>query len=303
MRKTIKKNKRYPLVTIITPTYNRASFLEETMLSILNQDYPNVEYIVLDDGSTDETTKVIKKFKRKIVWIHHENMGEVKTVNKGFSLAHGAIISVVNSDDPLLHGTISRVVEFMLGNPGKIVVYPDWIRIDKSGKKIEEVITAEYDYEYMLRSHDNITGPGTFFKKIVIDKLKGRDSQFKYVSDYDFWLRAGLIGNFARIPKILATSRLHSDQITLKHKGYRMAMEHILVLNKIFSLSNFPSRLSKIKQEAYKKACEAARICRGNKLTTKIIISLVSLYYSPISYLKIFIKFRLNKLRKLLQLN
>lgn len=292
--------KKYSLVTIITPTYNRAQFLEETIVSILNQDYPNIEYIVLDDGSTDNTKSVINKFKDKIIWKSHKNIGEVRTVNKGFSLAHGEIIGVVNSDDPLLPGAIREIVKFMTENPKIIVAYPDWIKIDKDGQEIEKVITPEYNYGYMLRTHDNVTGPGTFFRRVVINKLEGRDLRFRYVSDYDFWLRAGLIGNFARIPKILATSRVHADQATLKNKGYKMAMEHIYVLNKIFSLPNFPAVLNKIKPKAYEKACEAARICRGNNLFTKAVISLICLYYSPISYLKIFFGFRLAKLHKLL---
>lgn len=292
--------KKYPLVTIITPTYNRAPFLEETILSVLNQDYPKIEYIVLDDGSTDETAKVIEKYKEKIVWVFHKNIGEVKTVNKGFLLARGEIISIVNSDDPLLPGAISKIVKFMTDNPEIIVVYPDWVKIDEKGKEIERVTTPEYNYQYMLSAHDNVAGPGTFFKKTILNKLKGRDFQFTYVSDYDFWLRAGLIGEFARFPEILATSRVHSDQATIKNKGFAMAMEHIRVINKIFSLSNLPSNIKKNKYKAYEKACEAARICRGDKLITKIIISLVCLYYSPISYLKFFLKFRLAKLHKLL---
>lgn len=289
----------HPLVTVITPTYNRASLLEETIKSILNQDYPNIEYIVLDDGSTDNTAKIIEKFKRKIIWEYHKNMGEISTVNKGFSMAHGEIIGVVNSDDPLLPEAISEVVKFMKHNHKIIVVYPDWIKIDKNSKKIERVTTPNYNYEYMLRMHSCVPGPGTFFRKLVVDKLKGRDPQFKYVSDYDFWLRAGLIGKFARLPKTLATSRVHPDQATLKDKGVSMAMEHIVVINKIFSLPNFPSYLRKIKSEAYRKACEAARICRGDKLSAKMLISLISLYYCPLPYLKTFIMFRFKKLYKL----
>lgn len=292
--------KKYPLVTVITPTYNRASFLEESISSVLSQNYPNIEYIVLDGQSTDSTLEVVKKFKGKIIWDSHKNMGEVKAVNKGFSMAHGEIIGIVNSDDPLLPGAISEIVNFMINNPKIIGVYPDWIKIDKDGKEIEKVILPDYNYEYMLRKHNCTPGPGTFYRKIIVDKLKGRDDRFKYVSDFDFWLRAGLIGKFARIPKFLTTFRVHPGAATIKNKGFVMAMEHINLLNKIFSLSNLPPNIEKIKSEAYEKACEAARICRGDNLITKIIISLVCLYYSPILYLKTFFTFRLAKLHKLL---
>lgn len=296
MNQSHKKNINYPLVTVITPTYNRASLLRETINSVLNQDYPNIEYIVLNDGSTDNTLEVTQKFRDKIIFESHKNIGEVKTVNKGFSMAHGDIIGVVNSDDPLLPGAISEIVKFMTLNYEIIVVYPDWLKIDENGRAIEKVITPNYSYEYMLRAHDNITGPGTFFRKGILHKLKGRDFRFKYVSDYDFWLRAGLIGEFARIPKILATSRVHPGQATLKNKGIAMAMEHIEVLNKIFSLPDLPIKAKEVKTEAYIKACEAARICRGDKLSAKIFISLISLYYSPIQYVKLFLGYRLGRL-------
>lgn len=292
--------KKKPLVTVITPTYNRAHFLKETITSVLKQDYINIEYIVLDDGSTDETRNVIEKFKDKLIYESHENIGEVPTVNKGFKMAHGEIIGVVNSDDPLLPGAISEVVKFMSKNPKIIVVYPDWVKIDENGNEIEKVTTSEYSLEYMLSKHDNISGPGTFFRKKILDKIQGRDTKFRYVSDYDFWLRASFIGKFARIPKILSTSRVHKGQLTLKNKGLSMSMEHIKVINKIFSFPDLPPSIKKIKAQAYEKACEAARICRGNNFITKIIISLVCLYYSPTLYLKTFFAIRFAKLHKLL---
>ncbi|MCL4418574.1 glycosyltransferase [Patescibacteria group bacterium] len=296
MNQSRKKHKTTPLVTVITPTYNRASFLEETIKSVLNQNYPNLEYIVLDDGSADNTIKILKKFDKKIIWRTHKNIGEVKTVNKGFLMAKGEIISVVNSDDPLLPKAVSSMVDVFINNPKIVVAYPDWIKIDGKGKELGKIKTPEYSYEYMLKSHDNITGPGTFFRKKILDSLKGRDSKFKYVSDYDFWLRAGLLGPFMRVPKNLATSRVHSGQLTLKDKGYKMAMEHINVLNKYYSLKGLPENIIKVRAEAYTKACEAARICRGNNPITKLVIFLVTLYYNPL-YLKEFINFRLNKIR------
>jgi glycosyltransferase involved in cell wall biosynthesis len=95
------------LVTIITPAYNRANYLDETIQSILNQDYPNLEYIVLDDGSKDNTVEVLKKYRGRIIWETHPNIGETRTVNKGLSMAHGDIIGIVNSDDPLLPGAVA----------------------------------------------------------------------------------------------------------------------------------------------------------------------------------------------------
>ena len=102
----MRKNGQLPLVSIITPAYNRQSLIEETILSVIGQDYPNLEYLVLDDGSSDDTLSVIKKYAKHLRYDAHPNMGETRTVNKGFTMARGEILAVVNSDDPLLPGAV-----------------------------------------------------------------------------------------------------------------------------------------------------------------------------------------------------
>ena len=136
-RDRVVSTEQLPLVSIITPAYNRAAFLDETISSVLNQDYRNLEYIVLDDGSIDDTREVVKKYSDRITYDRHDNMGEARTVNKGFSMARGEIIGVVNSDDPLLPGAISSIVAELLSRPDVLVVYPDWYVIDCEGRKVE----------------------------------------------------------------------------------------------------------------------------------------------------------------------
>ena len=135
-----------PLVTIITPAYNRAGYLDETIQSILNSDYPNIEYIVLDDGSKDNTREVLGKYKGRIVWETHPNMGETRTVNKGLNMAHGEIIAVINSDDPLLPGAISAAVAFMQSRPDILVAYPDWDFLDRDSKVTGHHQVPDYNY-------------------------------------------------------------------------------------------------------------------------------------------------------------
>lgn len=120
----------YPLVTVITPTYNRADYVAETVESVLAQNYPNIEFIVLDDGSKDKTLEILSKYKDKIILEAHPNMGENPTVNKGFEMAKGEYICVVNSDDPLLPGAITRLVEALMTEPEALAAYPDWLEID-----------------------------------------------------------------------------------------------------------------------------------------------------------------------------
>lgn len=278
-------NKNSPLVTVITPAYNRASYLDETILSVLNQDYPHLEYIVLDDGSTDDTLRVIRKYEDRIRWDTHKNMGETRTVNKGFSMAKGEIIGVVNSDDPLLPDSIRKIVKFMAAREELVVVYPDWDMIDSHGEIVKHFKAFEYRYVDMIRKHFCLPGPGAFFRRAVVDQLKGRDPQFRYVADLDFWFRAGLMGPFMRIPETLATFRVHAHSATVSHKGTAMADEHITLIEKFYSLPDIPETVLKVRKEAYSSANYVAGCACGEwAVFAKAKFFLKALSLAPLKY-------------------
>lgn len=275
-----------PLVTIITPTYNRADYLAETIESVLSQGYPNLEYIVLDDGSKDDTLSVLKQYEERIIWDRHPNMGEVRTVNKGFNMAQGEIIGVVNSDDPLLPDAIREMVEFMQDHPQVGVVYPDWDYVDANGKKFDHIHTFEYSYFNMLRWHHCMPGPGTFFRKEVVQALNGRDPQFRYVSDFDFWLRAGLITEFARIPKTLATFRMHPGSASSSQTNEHMAQEHVALVEKFFALPNLTDAIRKYRRESYSSAYYIAGcVCQSGDEQVRRDYFIKALSYAPLKYL------------------
>jgi GT2 family glycosyltransferase len=247
--KEIGSDNEFPLVTVIVPVYNRAGLVAETIDSVLDQDYSNLECIILDDGSTDNSWEVIQRYKDRAVVGRHDNIGEARTVNKGFSMARGEIIGVVSSDDPLLPGAVKKIAAFFQKRPEIVVAYPDWKKIDARGRIIEEISTPDYNYEYMLRSFHCFLGPGTFFRAFAAKKLGGRDVRFKYVGDFDFWLRAGLIGPFARYPEKLATFRVHPGSTSVSNKGESMAREHLELAKKIYEFSGLPDELKKFRKE------------------------------------------------------
>jgi glycosyltransferase involved in cell wall biosynthesis len=274
-----------PLVTIVTPTYNRASYLDETIQSVLGQDYPHIEYIVLDDGSIDNTREVLEKYTGRVMWETHQNMGETRTVNKGWRTAHGEIVSIINSDDPLLPGAVSTAVAFMQSHPDILVAYPDWVRIGPDSQVINHVQVPEYDYLYMLRRHQCIVGPGAFTRRKSFDLIGMRDPDFKYVADFEYWLRLGLYGPFARIPKTLASFRVHPDSVSVSHMGTAMADEHISLMQKFYSLPNLPSQVLEVRAEAFSWAhyvaagrCESVREAARKHY-------LKSVQYYPVSFL------------------
>ena len=275
----------YPLVSIITPVYNQANYVGETIESVLSQDYENLEYIVIDDGSTDNTVEVLKKYSGRIHWETRKNKGETATVNEGVSKARGEIIGIVSSDDPLLPGAIKEMVKVFIEQPDLIIVYPDWLMIDAEGKVIEKIVTFDYNYANMLRWHHCMPGPGTLIKKSVFQALGGRDPQFRFVADFDFWLCAGLIGPFARIPKTLASYRWYAGGASSASKGVTMAEEHIRLVNKIFSLPNFPKNLLRLKNEAFSSANYIAGVVCGDNRPLKRKYYLSAIRYAPVKYL------------------
>lgn len=248
------KHRTFPLVTIITPAYNRADLIEETIKSILDQKYPNLEYIIIDDGSTDNTLAVIKKYKDKVTILSQKNMGETKTVNKGLSLAKGEIVAVINSDDPLLPGAIQEMVAYLEKHTDVLAVYPDWRMIDGQSHIIQEVHPVDYDYVRMLAEHYCIPGPGTFFRKKAIEITGGRSLQFRYIADFAFWLKLGMYGKLAHIPKTLATFRVHAGSQGIYAKGEQMAQEHTRLVSWVYAHKHLPKEVMRVKRQAFASA-------------------------------------------------
>jgi glycosyltransferase involved in cell wall biosynthesis len=217
---------RLPLVTTITPTYNRAPFLAETIESILNQDYPNIECIVLDDGSKDNTLEVLNKYKDKITIISHQNMGEARTVNKGLELANGEFICIVNDDDPILPGLISKSVAVLTEAPSDVLVsYPDWREINLTGQKTRDIFLPQYFFNTMIRTFNVGIGPGIMMKRAVLDVIGLRNPNVKYTSDLDYLFRIVGRGKLIHIPEILATHRTHPTAASTTSRNKQMAQE------------------------------------------------------------------------------
>jgi len=257
--------KEMPLVTVITPTYNRERLLGETIESVLGQSYPRLEYIVVDDGSTDGTSELVERYGDRIRYVRHENVGETRTVNRGLELARGSIIGVVNSDDPLLPGAVSAAVERLQADERLVAVYPDWQMIDEGSRPIREMRTFDFRLVDMVRWQVCIPGPGSFFRAEVARRIGGRDAAFRFVADFDFWLRAALVGDLARIPRELATFRVHGDSATVRHVGTDRAKEHLALVRKLYACPGLPRELRDVRLEAVSSAYYHAAYVLGEE--------------------------------------
>lgn len=279
------------LVTVITPTYNRADYLDETIQSVLNQGYSNLEYIVLDDGSKDNTIEILKKYGNRITWDSHANIGETRTVNKGLSMAHGDIIGIVNSDDPLLPGAIITATDVFRKNPDVLLVYPDWNKIGPHSEFLQQVCLPDLNFFNMLTDFNIGMGPGVFFRRWAVDKLGVRDTQFMYAGDLEFWFRLALHGQFLHIPKSLATHRSHSTSASVTDQGRKMADEVVKVVHKIFSYPDFPPELRSIQNRIYSRVHHSATLYCGSDVLAFTKHMALSFWFSPPDFLKRFFKY------------
>jgi glycosyltransferase involved in cell wall biosynthesis len=236
--------------TVITPVYNGARYIKETIESVLAFATPfKFEYFVINDGSTDTTDLILQEFESKVHVINQQNFGESAAVNRGIEEANGTYILVVSADDPLLSSELfSEALHMMNREPELAVVYPDWQIIDSEGNFVRTVIVDEYDSDILIGLNRTIPGPGSIFRKDLALQINGRSSKWKYVGDFDFWLRLSLLGDFKRIPKVLAQWRSHESSASIKFRGLSMANERINVISMF--LTDNPQLQLKYKKQA-----------------------------------------------------
>ena len=243
-----------PLVTVITPTYNRAQYLAETIDSILSQDYPRLEYLVLDDGSTDFTCDVLDRYHDRLTALRHENHGQAWTVNRGFEQARGDFICLVNSDDPLPQGAIRQLSEALLANPEIALVYPNWNIMDETGEYLQHISLPESSYVDMVRWFLCAPGPGTMFRRTLVRDAGGWDPSYHHCPDYEWFVRAGLFGKFLHIPETLAQWRQHEGSITTSERGLARAHEYCRLMETFFARADLPPEVRAIEGEALRNA-------------------------------------------------
>lgn len=257
-----------PLVSIITPTFNRAQYLDETIESVLSQDYDEIEYIILDDGSSDNTAQLLEKYQGclRLTVLIHENMGETRTVNKGFSLSTGDIVCVVNSDDPLLPGAISEAVRYMRCHPEVLAAYPDWIEIGPQGEELARRVLPYYDIESMLLKFNVAMGPGTFIRRQAFELIGYRDTALKYTGDLDFWFRLAQVAPLGHMAEFLATHRRHAGAATFAGRGEEMAEEICRLVRNAYASNALSDQVIRNRYRAFCLAhYSAARQC-GNRI-------------------------------------
>src|SRR5258706_11900526 len=205
-----------PLVSIITPSFNQARYIEATIQSVLMQDYPNIEYIIVDGGSQDGTMDIIKKYEGRIAWwVSEQDKGQTDAINKGFARAKGQILAWLNSDDMYEPGAISAAVKYLQEHPEVGMVYGDCNFINEDGREIGRVGSAQTDQRLLRQGYVHIPQQTIFFRADLWKQVGPLDPSFYFAMVYDLWTRLAVRTHLNNVPQMWANFRLHTTGKTI----------------------------------------------------------------------------------------
>lgn len=216
---------KMPLVSIITPSFNQADFIEETIESVRMQDYPYIEHIVVDGGSTDGTQEILKKNSDsgdRFSYISEPDRGQSDAINKGLKMAKGEIIGWLNSDDTYFPGAVSKAVNALKEHREWAMVYGNAYYIDENSKNMHSYLVQPYDRQALFQ-FCIICQPAAFVRKNIFETVGGVDETLDFCMDYELWMRISKDYSIGYIPDYLANSRLHSACKSVVHivdKGF-----------------------------------------------------------------------------------
>jgi glycosyltransferase involved in cell wall biosynthesis len=228
----IKKNSSFPKISIVTTSYNQGEFIERTILSVLNQNYPNLEYIIIDGGSTDSSVEIIKRYEKFLsYWVSEPDNGQASALKKGFDKCTGEIMAFLNSDDTYCPGTLNKIADLFIRNPEFDVIYGAINLIDKYDNILARRDMSGFRLDFsILLFESSLPQPAVFWRRDIYLKSGGIDSSFLFSMDKDLWVRFSLSGaKFLRVNKVLANFRLHGSNKTLTINDIRMKEDLFII--------------------------------------------------------------------------
>lgn len=179
-----------PTVSIVTPSFNQARYLEATIQSVLSQDYPRIEYLIVDGGSTDDSVDILKKYSNQLAWwVSEKDRGQTDAINKGFARTTGDILAWINSDDTYEPRAVGQAVKYLIEHPEVGMVYADCNYINEAGHVIGRFPAAQTDLQRLRSGYVHIPQQTMFFRTELWKQVGPLDPSFYFAMDYDLWTR------------------------------------------------------------------------------------------------------------------
>jgi len=228
----LKRDPSFPKISIVTTSYNQGEFIERTILSILNQNYPNLEYIIIDGGSNDKTIEIIKKYEKFLsYWVSEPDNGQSSALKKGSDKSTGDIMAFLSSDDTYCPGVLNKIADLFKRNPEVDVIYGAINLVDRYDNILaRRDMSGSWFCFSILLFESSLPQQAVFWKRDIYLKAGGIDSSFLFCMDKDLWVRFRLLGaKFLRVNEVLANFRLHGSNKTLTINDIRIKEDLFII--------------------------------------------------------------------------
>ena len=245
----------WPRVSIVTPSYNQGQFIEETIRSVLLQGYPNLEYIIVDGGSTDGSVEVIRKYEPWLAhWVSEPDDGQAAAINKGWQRATGDIVAWLNSDDLYEPGAVCTAASSLQDHPEVAMIYGKYLRIDQRGNPLpmdhaKPRIPPQIDMRHWLTSWEcPIAQPSVFVRREILERVGMLDPALHFAMDMDLWVRIALVADLGYIPIVLSRARIHPA--AKSGRLYTVQAQDVLsIANKVAASDDLPREFVPIRKQ------------------------------------------------------
>jgi len=228
----LKRDPSFPKISIVTTSYNQREFIERTILSVLNQNYPNLEYIIIDGWSNDGSVEIIKKYEKFLsYWVSEPDNGQSSALKKGFDNCTGEIMAFLNSDDTYCPGVLNKIADLFKRNPEVDVIYGAINLIDRDDNILarRDMSGSCFDFSILL-FESSLPQQAVFWRRDIYLKSGGIDSSFLFCMDKDLWVRFRLLGvKFLRVNEVLANFRFHGSNKTLTLNDIRIKEDLFII--------------------------------------------------------------------------
>jgi glycosyltransferase involved in cell wall biosynthesis len=272
----------YPRVTIITPSYNQAAFLEETIRSVLDQHYPDLEYMIFDGGSKDGSVEIIQRYSGSLAyWVSEKDRGQADAINKGFARATGEIVAWINSDDYYLPGAIHEAVAELRSHPEVGMVYGDVISIDELGTPFNIMTCGDWDLDDLMQ-FKVIGQPSVFLRRSVLEKAGYLDLSLDLLLDLELWLRVAQVAPIRYVPRRWSAARYHAAAKNVS-QAPKYGRDAYQVVDRMATDPVLSHRYRRLRHKIWAGACrfDAFYLLNGGLPGPALRAYLHSLWYYP----------------------